>query len=349
MTTRDIHVVGSVPFQDATEVFSTLGGAFGKHLPWIPDGETDFRARWSYWVDQFFGAHPDFVKTGQIHAISEKPGDPGVAKYRLRDGVKPDNVRFDNLPLAKVAIASYRDFRRLKDTGKIPASVRMQFDLAPAHIMVWRWFVEDLHEVLEPLYDRALRDEIGKMVAVIPKEELAIQWDIASRVFARLEWGKPTRYGRTKDEMVDTFARNLIELGGFVPDGVDLLYHFCYGYTGRRHTVEPTDMTDMVVMANRVMAGIARPVQLIHMPVPRGRADAAFYAPLQQLKLRPETRISLGLVHHSDGIEGTQQRSATAQKFLKDFLVSTECGWSQRPRESIPDLLRVHAAAAGLQ
>ncbi len=343
---RDIHVVGSVPFAGASEVFETLGTTFGSRLKWIPDGETDLRARWSGWVDDVFARHPDFVKTGKIHAISEKPGDPGVAKYTLRAGVSPDRVAFDNLPLAEIAIASYRNFKRLKDAGKIAPEVRMQFDIAPAHIMVWRWFVEELHEALEPRYDDALLLEIQKMLKVIPASELAIQWDIASRVFARLEWGKPTRYGATKDAMAETFGRNLVWLGEGVPAQVHLLYHFCYGYTGRRHTVEPTDMGDMVTMANLVSAGISRPLQLIHMPVPRSRSDAAFFAPLANLRLRPETRISLGLVHHTDGIEGTRRRMNSARQYLPEFLVSTECGWSQRPRETIPDLLGIHAAAA---
>ena len=67
-------------------------------------------------------------------------------------------------------------------------------------------------------------------------------------------------------------------------------------YAIRSYYVEPVDMTDMVDMANRLSAVIARPINLIHMPVPRDRPDDAYFAPLKRLRLRPETELSLGLV-----------------------------------------------------
>ena len=66
-----------------------------------------------------------------------------------------------------------------------------------------------------------------------------------------------------------------------VPAGVDLLYHLCYGDSNHRHVVEPTDMGDMVEFANRLARNIKRPIDLIHMPVPRNRADDAYFAPLE--------------------------------------------------------------------
>ena len=66
-------------------------------------------------------------------------------------------------------------------------------------------------------------------------------------------------------------------------------------------------MGDMVEFANRVARQIKRPIQLIHMPVPRNRADDAYFEPLRKLKLRPETQLCLGLVHHTDGLDGHQE------------------------------------------
>jgi hypothetical protein len=345
MTVTGIHLVGSTPFANAGEAFSVIGPALGPWLQRIPDGETGYRRGWSVWLDKVFADDPQFEKTGRIHQISEKPGDPGVAKYQLRDGVRPEEVRF-HLPHAKFAIADYEDFKRAKAKGELPPDCRFQFAFAPAHVVIWRWFVEELHETLEPLYDQALIAEIGKMLDVIPATELAIQWDIASRVFARLEWGAPTRYGNTKTEMIETFTRNLVTLGIGVPDGVELLYHFCYGYTGQKHTVEPSDMADMVAMANRVTQAVARPIQLIHMPVPQGRRDDSYFAPLAQLRLRPETEISLGLVHAPDSTDGGRARMQAASKYLDNYSISTECGWGQHPKDKIRELIALHASLA---
>jgi hypothetical protein len=99
----------------------------------------------------------------------------------------------------------------------------------------------------------------------------------------------------------------------------------------------------MVEFANRLAQRIARPVQLVHMPVPRNRSDDAYFAPLKRLKLRPETELCLGLVHHTDGVEGTRRRLETAKRHAKDFSIATECGFGRRDPATIPELLRIHA------
>ena len=133
-----------------------------------------------------------------------------------------------------------------------------------------------------------------------------------------------------------------------MPRDVDLLYHLCYGDSNHRHVVEPTDMGDMVEFANRVSRQIARPVQLIHVPVPRNRTDDAYFEPLRRLKLRPETELCLGLVHHTDGVEGTRKRLTTAKKYAVNFSIGAECGFGRRDLRTIPELLRIHAEIADM-
>jgi hypothetical protein len=111
--------------------------------------------------------------------------------------------------------------------------------------------------------------------------------------------------------------------------------------------VEPTDMGDMVALANRLTQGMARPIELIHMPVPRARSDEAYFTPLKALRLKPQTELCLGLVHNTDGVAGTRRRLATAEKFVTDFSIATECGFGRRRPETIPELLRIHAEVAG--
>jgi len=69
---------------------------------------------------------------------------------------------------------------------------------------------------------------------------------------------------------------------------------------------------------------------------------------LRRLKLRPETELCLGLVHYTDGVEGTKQRLATAAKYADNFAIATECGFGRRDPSTIPELLRIHAAVADL-
>jgi hypothetical protein len=82
--------------------------------------------------------------------------------------------------------------------------------------------------------------------------------------------------------------------------------------------------------------------------VPRDRTDDAYFAPLKQLQLHPETRLFLGLVHLTDGWEGARRRTAAASRFMPDYGVSTECGLGRRPAETIVPLLDLLAEASRL-
>jgi hypothetical protein len=343
---RDIYLVGSVPMANAAEVFEKVSAALGPRIKRLPDGETGVRGDWITWLEPVFSNHPAFVKSGEYFRVHAS--GTGRERYALKPGVRPEDVRFDNLFYADIAKRSYADFRRLKEAGKLPAGTKFQVALVPAHSVIWLFLVGALHAQIDPLYNDAVKREIDKIAAAIPHNELAIQFDVASAVFARLERNEPSSYGRSKAEMQEAFANILVDLGNRVPLDVDLLYHLCYGDSNHRHVVEPTDMGDMVEFANRVSRQIARPTQLIHMPVPRNRSDDAYFEPLQRLKLRPETELCLGLVHYTDGVEGTKKRLATAKKYAANFSIGTECGFGRRDPSTIPELLRIHAAIADM-
>jgi hypothetical protein len=165
-------------------------------------------------------------------------------------------------------------------------------------------------------------------------------------VFARLERAQASSYGATKQQTGERFGDILVDLAQHVPANIDLLFHFCYGDAGHKHVVEPTDMGDMVEFANRLVTRVARPIQMIHMPVPRNRTDDAYFAPLSRLKLKPGTELCLGLVHHTDGVAGTRARLATARRHVRDFSIATECGFGRRDPATLPELLRIHAEVA---
>ena len=343
---RNVYLVGSVPMASAAAVFETVSAALGPRIKRLPDGETGPRGDWITWLEPVFADNSAFQKSGEFFRVHAS--GTGRERYALKRGFAPIDVRFDNLFYADIAKASYAEFKRLKAAGKIAADTKFQVDLVPAHSVIWLFLVDALHAPIDPLYNDAVKREIDKICAAIPHQELAIQFDVASAVFARLERDEASSYGRTKAETQATFSDIVVDLGNSVPRDVDLLYHLCYGDSNHRHVVEPTDMTDMVEFANRLSRNIKRPIELIHMPVPRNRADDAYFAPLNALKLRPETELCLGLVHHTDGIEGTKRRLATAKKYVSNFSIATECGFGRRDPRTIPELLSIHAAVADL-
>jgi hypothetical protein len=343
---HDVYLVGSVPMATAEEVFRTVSAALGPKLKRIPDGETGERIDWITWLRPIFSEHPAFELSDEIFRLHETA--PPVKRYRLRPGRSIADVKIDNLFYADIAANSYRAFKRLKDAGAIAPGTRFQVDLVPAHSVIWLFLVDELHAPIDPIYNEALKREVDKIAATIPHDELAIQFDVASAVFARLQREQVGAYGGSKAEMQQTFSNILIDLGNRVPLDIELLYHLCYGDSNHRHVVEPKDMGDMVDFTNRVTTGVQRPINLVHMPVPRDREDEAYFAPLANLRLRPETELCLGLVHYTDGIEGTKRRLATARKYARTFSIGTECGFGRRKPETIPELLRIHAAASEL-
>jgi hypothetical protein len=332
---RGVHLVGSVPLRDAEDVFRTANAILGRRLRRIPDGETGERTQWIGWQARFIGSNPHF------EMIATNPGGYApLPHFKLRSPLPSGEIAFERLGYADAAKASYAVFSQLKQVGLIPASTRFQVSLPTPLAPVFAFIVPGDQAVVEPAYQAAMYAELDQMAA-IPHHELAIQWDVAVE-FGILERATPTTFEEAKKMVVE----RLVRLGNRVPADVELGYHLCYGDAGHKHFVEPADASKLVAVANGVSAGVKRGINWIHMPVPRNRTDDAYFAPLQSLQLRPETELYLGLMHFTDGVQGTRRRIAAAQKVVADFGVATECGMGRRKVETIPALLRIHSEVA---
>ncbi len=341
---HNVYFVGSVALPDAASVFETASAVIGPALKRIPDGETGDRKSWIGWLEPVFANSPALELSDDVwsvHAAASKH-----RRYRLKPGASLADFRIDTLPYAAYAKESYAVFKRLRDAGKVAPGTRFQVDFAPAHSAARSHVVSELLPAIEPIYNAAIGREIDRIAAAIPHRDLAMQFDLASAVFEVLQTGKFGHHGRNKEEAAAGFAEKIATLANRVPRDIDLLFHFCYGDNNHRHSVEPIDMADMVDMANRLTKLVTRPIQLIHMPVPRDRSDDAYFAPLKNLAVAPDTEICLGLVHHTGGIEGVKKRLATARKYLKNFAIGTECGMGRRDPATIPELLKIHREAS---
>src|SRR5262252_1031695 len=101
----------------------------------------------------------------------------------------------------------------------------------------------------------------------------------------------------------------------------------------------------MVEIVNAVSTGVRRPIQFLHLPVPKPRTDDAYFAPLAGLKLRAETDLYLGLVHRDD-MAGNAARLAAARRHVRVDGVATECGMARSDPERFRALLAAHAQTA---
>ncbi|TVY84827.1 hypothetical protein LSUE1_G000595 [Lachnellula suecica] len=232
----------------------------------------------------------------------ELPATETYPKYTL-DSIKP--TRYDD-----AAISSYREFVALRAEGIIPA------------------------------------DALARIVAEIPAQDLAIQWDLCFDIIA-LEYER----GRTQDLMFKShftpvkegILERVVRLCVIIPSGVQLGFHLCYGDLRHKHFVEPEDLGLLVELANDIVERVGIPihsVDWVHVPVPKGRTDVAYFEPLKNLKING-SHLYLGLVHANDEA-GTMERIRVAQSICKEpFGLATECGLGRTPRDELDSILEI--------
>jgi hypothetical protein len=276
-------------------------------------------------------------------------GEFGAGPYASRQslclaaGARPEDVRLVPLGYAEAALASYGTFRQLKAAGTIRSELLFQVSL-PTPIALLSSFDLGIQSTVLPLLEAELFADVTEISAAIPHAELAFQWDVALE-FAVLELGLPMPFTDVESNVIQQLTR----LGERVPDDIELGYHFCYGDSGHKHFKEPVDMALLVKIANALATGSTRPIQWLHMPVPRSRNDDDYFAPLDDLRLAPDTLLYLGLVHATDGLEGTERRMAAATRHRERFGIATECGLGRRAPESIEPMLELLRAASNAE
>jgi hypothetical protein len=336
-----VHLCGSVPLADSETVFRTVAAKLGGRARRIPDGEPGERDNWVVWQLPKLEAHPDLEL-----APPPSPEYGPSLRARPKPGVDPSSVKFGPLGYSDAAIKSWEVFSRLRAEGVIAPDVRFQVSL-PTPIAVVAAFVGAHQAQLEAAYEARLLIELDEILAAIPAADLAIQWDTAVE-FAVFEGVFPAWFGTDYPSRRAEVVTRLVRLGDAVPGEVELGYHLCYGDFGHEHFVEPADTSKLAAVAGEVAAGLGRRLDWVHMPVPRDRTDAAYFAPLADLSLPAETTLFLGLVHATDGLDGARARIDAARGAVKTFGVATECGMGRRPAEQIPALLDLHTAVAAL-
>jgi hypothetical protein len=346
MTSRPILFVGSIPLSDADAVFRALAASVGDAAKRYPDGETGARTQFIRWQKATFENHPDFELAAANADYTH--GNDAIPRpfFALRAGAEPADVTIDSLGYAAVATDSYASFARLKEAGAIPAGVRFQVSL-PTPVALVNGFVEaSQRDDVEPLVEAAMAREVAAICAAVPHDRLTLQWDVAHEIIAA-DGGFPMHYGDgDHDAMVAMSVERLCRYLGWIPADVEAGVHLCYGDPGHKHVIEPEDLATCVAFTNGIVEGTPRPLDFIHMPVPRDRDDDAYFAPLDALALPPETELYLGLIHLTGGVEGTQRRIAAAEAHARDFGIATECGFGRRDPATVDALLDVHAIAA---
>ncbi len=148
----------------------------------------------------------------------------------------------------------------------------------------------------------------------------------------------------TTDEKLERHASQLGALGDAIPDGALLGFHWCYGTWGGWPSVAMKDLEFCVRMSNEAVGRAGRHVDYVHMPVVREPGEA-FFTPLDDLDIG-DTRVFLGIVHHTDTIDAFRRRRDLARKHLRAFGIGSVCGYGRVEPEEVQHILDLHAVDA---
>jgi hypothetical protein len=353
----DVLLVGSMPFDDPEQVFRACAGELGKHASCLPDGEVEERKNWVGMLPVLvFTSHPDLEETlappeenlEQPDRDAERPPVEdleGIWNFRIRPG---RTIRFDDLKYGKFATDSYAVFRRLQGEGVIAPGVRFQVCLPAPHSAIDGFFEDngqwpDLYRA----YLDGIRREIAQLLEVIPAEELVIQWDVAWE-FVDMAMGEKNFFRfwpkLTAEEKFQRHAEQLDGLWQSIPDETLLGFHWCYGTWGGWPMTAMDDLALCVRMSNEAKRRTGRRLDYVHMPVVR-HPEPAFFAPLDDLDVG-DTKVYLGMVHHTDAIEDFRRRRDLARVHLPRFGIGSVCGYGRIDPTELSHALRVHAQDA---
>jgi hypothetical protein len=338
-----VHFVGSIPLPDSETVFRTLSKAVGPHLVRLPDGETGIRKTWIRFLQDVLSGNSALEFATGVPPFKFVQWDGKVVReiqrLRVKPGATVGPATLDT-GYAAMAIESWQIFDRLQKAGDIPAGVKFQISIPTPVAPTYNNMVPaDRQKLLQPLTQNFL-GEVSKIAKALPNDRIAIQWDVCQEVLA---WENYYDKGPVdfRTETLDV----LTKIGDGVPASIELGYHLCYGSPADEHMVLPKDMGIMVEITNAIVARVKRPVQFFHMPVVKARTDDAYFAPLKNLKLRPETELYLGLIHYNDA-SGDAARLAAARRHARVDGIGTECGMARGDPARLPSLLAAHAKVA---
>lgn len=343
-----VHFNGGVHLPDAETVMREIAARVPSGVRRIPDGETGDRQQWIFFQLQKFWQTPGLEQAEPRDEPAE--GYEQMPKVRLADGIEPDDVQWPNLGYADAYQDSFKTFRRLREEGVLPADVRFQVEYPTPLAVINGWVVPEDQDRLEASYERALLADLDRLLAALPHEEIAVQWDVAVE-FAILEGGFEGTAGQTFDSIVSRLVRDVDHVPADVPVGL----HLCYGDYQHRHFKEPESLELQVRVASRLSSDTRRAVNWFAFTVPQYQRDTSFFAPLSGLRLRPETEIYVALVPYhpakqDPGTTGEQVRlvgeyleEARAQgNPTTEWGICTECGMARAEQEDIPMLLDLH-------
>jgi hypothetical protein len=356
MPATNVHFNGGVNLADTQAVMREIARRVPHGVRRIPDGEPGDRSQWILFQAPKFVAASGLEPQGAFgnadfgdHARDTVSAGHLQMGMRLREGVDAADIQWPNLGYADAYLSSFEIFRDLKSQKVIPDAVRFQVEYPTPLAPVTSFVIPEHQDLVEPSYERALTADLARLLAAVPHEQLAVQWDVSNE-FALLSGALASTASHTFDGIVDRLARCVDRVPQDVPAG----FHLCYGDFDHHHFADPQTLQLQVDVAGAISAKTNRAVGWFAFTIPQHQKDPAYFAPLRSLRVKPTTELNFALVpyHPAQQEAGTTAEQArlldevlAARELgggISEWGICTECGMARAEREDIPQLLDLH-------
>jgi hypothetical protein len=347
MPPRSVHFNGSVNLPDAGTVMREISTRIPTGVRRMTDGETGERGYWIQFQIQKFLQMPELESVTVGPAYGTSSDAPPRRRLRLAEGASAETIGWPNLGYADAYAASFEVFDQLQKDGTIPSDVRFQMQYPTPLASTAGSFAPEDVAAIAASYEAALFADLDRLLERLPHDRCAVQWDVAVE-FGLLEGAM----GRGSAVPLEQITPGLVRCVDRVPADVPVGLHLCYGDYGHQHFMEPESLRTQVDLVNAVGAGARRPIAWASFTVPQGRGDAAYFAPLRDLTVGPETELAFALVPYHPGDQADATTAAQAGHIdaalaasaagAREWAVCTECGMGRVAAEDVPRLLDIH-------
>lgn len=228
-TITSVHLIGSIPLANTSEVLRTVSSTLPNRLRRIPDGETGERHYFTRWRAPKIGQWPVLVNSlcrGLMGLETDLPSFTEEKKRVLAEMEERLETGYDD-----VAMESWEVFKKLKAEGVVGRDVKFLVALPTPLTVTALHCRREFRVGFERVYEGALLRALRRVMDVVPAGELAVQWDCPFEM-GILEGvtSKGRDVGKWWEEgTVDGVVERLKGLCGGVREGVEVGVHLCYG------------------------------------------------------------------------------------------------------------------------
>jgi hypothetical protein len=143
----------------------------------------------------------------------------------------------------------------------LPDGVRFQVEYPTPLASIGAYIVPEQQQALPGSYEQAMFADLARLLASVPHDEIAVQWDVAVE-FGVLE----EAFGPGGAQAFDAIIAGLARCGDQVPAEVPVGLHLCYGDYGHEHFKQPESLSLQVRVQDAVAAAAGREGSPLNLP-----------------------------------------------------------------------------------